>query len=83
MRLYQPATGAASAVQMTTAIVDDHNRRRYGQQTSIDASSFSAGGSDYIVNLPLADLEPGSYLLTIDAKAGIFVERRDMKFLVK
>lgn len=79
--VYQASPPAPVAI--STRIVDEHNRQQYGQETSIDVSSFKAGRADYTADLPLVDLASGSYLLTIEAKTALNAERRDVRFSVK
>jgi hypothetical protein len=84
LRLYQGVAGPPASVFLNTTIVDERNRKRYGQDATLPPSSFSNGGStDYVVNLPFQDLETGTYLLTVDAKAGVFTDRRSVRFEIK
>jgi VWFA-related protein len=84
LRFYQ-MLGAPSPVSVSTRIVDEHDRRRYSQSATIAASEFRAThGADYTAGLPIADLESGSYLLTVEAKAGLlWSARRDVRFTVR
>ena len=83
VRLYQ-APGAPVRVFLSTSIVDDRNRRRYGQEGSIEAARFTtAGATDYVVDLPTGELEPGEYLLTVDAKAGMTDAVREVRFKMR
>ena len=84
VRLYQASSALPVRVFLSSSIVDERNRKRYGQAASIEASAFAPDGStDYVVDLPLADLEAGDYLLSIDAKAGTSSLQRQARFTVK
>ena len=74
----------ATKVASLPSLIDDQDRRRLGQDTSIASSEFTATRTaDYVVDLPLADLERGAYLLTMEMKAGPSIVRRDLRFVVK
>ena len=84
MRFYQGVGAPPVSVFLKTQILDERNRKRFGQDTSIPSSTFSNNAtSDYVIDLPLSDLEPGEYLLTIEAKAGNTTRRRDVIFSVR
>jgi VWFA-related protein len=74
----------AASVAITAQVVDEHNRRQYGQDATLAPSDFKTSGrGDYIIDLPIAALQPGAYLLTIDARTPLASERRDVRFSVK
>ena len=84
LRVYEGGSGPIVPVSLSTGILDQNNRQRFGQKTSPSPEDFDGTRTaDYAVDLPLADLEPGSYLLTIEAKAGLWSARRDVRFAVK
>ena len=83
LRLYQMSEAAPVAVALSARIVDGQDRRRYGQDTVLEHAAFRDGFADYVVDLPLADLEPGAYLLAVEAKAGTTSARRDLRFRVR
>ena len=84
LRLYQGANHELVPVSITTRLIDEHDRKRFGLETSIARSEFDpTRTADYVVDLPLADLESGPYLLTMEMKAGTSTVRRDLRFLVK
>jgi hypothetical protein len=81
MRIYQEAP--TGAVETAARILDEHNRRPYGQDARLEPSAFRNGYADYVVDLPLAGLAPGEYLLTIEARTTLASERRDVRFTVR
>jgi hypothetical protein len=84
LRLYQASSAAPVRVSISASIVDDHNRKRYGQDTAFEAAAFAAtGAADYVVDLPLGELAPGEYLLSIDAKAASADVQRQVRFAIK
>jgi hypothetical protein len=84
LRIYEGLGRPPAPVALSAAIVDEHNRRRFGQDMSLSPEGSNGVRTvDYAIDLPLADLEPGPYLLTIEAKAGPASARRDLRFSVK
>jgi hypothetical protein len=84
LRLYQMSGSPPTAATLSVRIVDALDRRRYGQDASFEAGAFTpTGTADYVVNLPLDELETGAYLLTVEAKAGSRSARRDLRFEVR
>lgn len=84
MRFYQGFGAPPVSVFLKAQILDERNRKRFGQDGSIPSSTFSNGSTaDYIVDLPLPELERGEYLLTVEAKAGSRTSRRDVIFSVR
>jgi VWFA-related protein len=76
--------GAAAPVTMSARVVDTDNRRLFGQEITLPAADFARTGvTDYHVNLPLAGLESGQYLLTIDAKGSMGSAQRQLRFSVR
>jgi hypothetical protein len=84
LRFYQ-MLGAPTPVTVSMRIVDAQDRRRFSQDATIDSAAFKSNRSaDYVIDLPIADLEPGAYLLTIQAKSGfLWASRRDVRFTVR
>lgn len=81
VRFYEGTEAPPASVFLTTRILDARDRKRYGQDTSIASTAFSRGAAaDYAVDLPLADLEPGEYLLIIEAKTAGTTTTRELIF---
>ncbi len=54
------------------------------KSNAIEAAEFASGrAANHYVTLPLATLEPGDYLLKVEAKMGARVAGRAMRFQVK
>jgi hypothetical protein len=71
-------------VQLTTRIVDVEDREVFGAATSVDAAAFGTGRQTlFQFQLPLAELEPGRYLLSFDATAGPDQSRVEIPFQVE
>jgi VWFA-related protein len=84
MRFYQTGSKTATPVQVTTTILDAHDRRVLDQPLLLGADRFAVSkSSDFKVDLPLATLESGAYLLTIAATAGSLKVTRQVRFWVK
>lgn len=84
LRIYQQAKGALEPVQLDVRIVDDHDAVKFHAAETLTADRFDASRAvDHRFNLPLADLPPGPYLLTIEATTGKASARRDVRFVVR
>jgi hypothetical protein len=71
-----------AAVRAT--ITDEQGSIVVGRQTALDAARFTRqGAADYQVNLPIASLKPGRYLLTLEAAAKRKTATRQVRFAVK
>jgi hypothetical protein len=65
-------------------IIDDRDRKRFEQKASLSAADFDASHrASYTLDLPLAKLEPGPYLLTVDTRADKARTTRYVRFTVK
>ncbi len=84
-RVYQAPSDAAIAVTVSARITDASNRTAYEASTSFtEKDSAGRHSADYRLELPLASLTAGRYLLTIEAtrKAKQTV-RRDVMFSMR
>jgi VWFA-related protein len=69
---------------VTARITDTGDRIVFDQVTELPADRFAGNrGADYRLELPLERLEPGEYLLTIDASQGQRTVRRGLRFTVR
>jgi hypothetical protein len=68
LRIYQPSN--PQAVIVTTRVIDTANRTVVEQRSDLSVDAFLARSADVDVPLPLNQLAPGHYLLTIDAVRG-------------
>jgi hypothetical protein len=83
VRVYQ-GSGASAAATLTTRIVDSRNQSVFEQRAPLfDAPGAGPRSADYEVNLPLATLSPGEYLLTFQAGGQNPAASRDVRFTVK
>jgi VWFA-related protein len=82
-RAYQGAkTGAGGT--LTTRIVDEHNRAVFEQRVpAFDGRGPGQASQDHQVELPLAQLTPGEYLLTIAVGGQKPAATRDVRFTVR
>jgi hypothetical protein len=54
------------------------------KQDTVAAAAFgSSRSADYTYDVPLGTLKTGAHLLTIEAKAGSAITRRDVRFSVR
>lgn len=65
-------------------ITDEQGAIVFGRETALDAARLTPeGASDYQINLPIASLKPGRYLLTLEAAAKQKTSSRQVRFSVK
>jgi hypothetical protein len=68
---------------MTAEVRDDQDRVVYRQETRIMPDTMGAGrATDLSFDLPLARLDPGSYLFAVETRHGNDMARRDLRFQV-
>jgi VWFA-related protein len=82
VRLYQGGGSAAMPPSLTTRIVDQYDRTVFErtETTALAVSTGSLRTAAHQVDLPLQTLEPGEYLLTIEAAAGDATTSRQVRF---
>jgi hypothetical protein len=84
VRLVQPRELASTAVAIETAIVDPTGRPVTTIQAELSPQAFSAARvADYHLELPLASLEDGDYLLTIASTLGRTKVTRTARFRIR
>jgi len=84
LRVYQGGSKPPIGIRVTSTIVDDRNRTVLDKTTFLEGSRFTSNrGADFTIELPLASLEVGEYLLTIEATLGKTVVTRDARFVVR
>jgi VWFA-related protein len=83
VRVYQ-GTAASAAATLTTRIVDSRNQSVFEQHGPLfDTPGDGPRSADHELNLPLAKLAPGEYLLTFQAGGQKPAASRDVRFTVK
>jgi len=84
-RVYQALNDPAGAVSLTARITDASNRTAYDAKTFFtESDSAVTHSADYRLELPLASLTTGRYLLTIEAmRKPKQTVRRDVMFSVR
>jgi VWFA-related protein len=84
VRVSQGGKTPLSRVSMTTRIVNARDAIAFEQRDDLSDERFAAGrAGDYRLDLPLGRLEPGDYLLQVDAIAGERTSSRDARFTVR
>lgn len=83
VRLYQGGKRPPLPVQVAVTIVDDGDRRVFGQELTIEPRAFPNRRADLRLELPLKDLRPGDYLLVFDARGAGSRATREVRFAVK
>jgi hypothetical protein len=83
VRVYQKQDGAAQPVDVNARIEDAGGRSVLNDAVSVSSDRFGVNRSaDYQLDLPIDRLQPGEYLLTIEAAQDKYTARRGMRFSV-
>jgi VWFA-related protein len=81
LRIYQGGRAQLQPVSMAVTIVDTVGAVRLVHEEAFEAGRFGRDrAADYQFQLPLAQLPPGEYLLTLTAALGERSDRRDVRF---
>jgi VWFA-related protein len=84
VRVYQARDSTARPVSLSSRVVDRDDRVRTSGALTLEADRFAGtGAADYRVDLPLAALDRGEYLLTIEAAQGDRTIARHARFHVE
>lgn len=84
VRVYQGGSGASTPVMLTTRILNDQNQPVFEQRLPVlDGQTPAPSSTDYQVDLPLARLSAGEYLLRIQAGGQKPTATRDVRFTVR
>jgi hypothetical protein len=84
VRVYQGTKDAVQPASLTSRIVDTSDRCVATDVVSLAADRFSVDRSaDYQIALPIDRLQPGEYLLMIDAAQGRHKAGRVLRFRVR
>lgn len=83
LRLYQSGKTAAP-VKVNVQVRDSNDKTVFENSQLVDGAQFmKTRSADYQLPLPIAQLAPGPYLLTIEANAAGKSLRRDLRFIVQ
>jgi VWFA-related protein len=84
LRVYQPEKGSLYSARVTSRDVNERNEPIVDHAVVIEAPRFTATRSaDHRIELPIARLAPGEYLLSIEAVVGKSSAERHARFTVK
>jgi hypothetical protein len=84
LRAYQGGGGRLAPAQVVSRVVNDQDETVFEQKTPLGEERFGQGrAADYHLDLPLARLIAGDYLLTLDVTLGKRDIRRDVRFTVR
>jgi VWFA-related protein len=84
IRGYRGSGVLPTPIELVSRIVDERDRNRLEQKAAFSQANFDASQQmTYAIDLPLKTLEPGSYLLTMEAKAGKVRTTRNVRFTVR
>jgi hypothetical protein len=69
---------------VTVEILDAQDRSVFRQESRIVPDQFGASRAmDFSVNVPVARLDPGEYVLSVEARHGSDTASRDARFVVR
>jgi VWFA-related protein len=84
LRVYQRGRGPAGGVSVLASIVNSAGDVVTTRVVKLEPSRFDENSAaDFRYDLPLRQLEPGEYLLGIDATVGGRRERREVRFVLR
>jgi VWFA-related protein len=84
VRLYQGGKRPLAPVRLTARILNEEDAAVFEETSTVPAESFTAARSaDYRFALPLAELKPGEYLVSIVAAADKLTSQRDVRIAIK
>jgi hypothetical protein len=84
LRVYQGGLDALRPVEVKMRIQNAAGTPVINTARSLTSDDFAKGrGADYTVELPLETLEPGEYLLTIEASERVRTVGRDVRFRIR
>ncbi len=85
VRVYQLANKVPESVSVAVHLVDADGKTMLERVDTLGAADFAAPkrAADERIALPLQNLAPGEYLLTLDAVAGKASARREVRFSVR
>ena len=84
LRIYQGISRAATPGYLEVRILDDANRLVFRQESRILHDQFGASrAADVSLDLPIARLAPGPYLLAVETRHGNETASRDVRFAVQ
>jgi VWFA-related protein len=80
LRVYQKEK---RSVKLTARVVNERDESVFGRTDDLEAAAFANGAADYQLEVPIAPLPSGQYLLTIEATAAGKRLTRDVRFVVR
>ena len=84
LRAYQGGKNAIVPITLDVRIVNANDVSVFETKETLGPERFAKDrAAGYSLDVPIATLEPGSYLLTIEVKAGGKMARRDVRFNVR
>lgn len=84
IREHQGLTHAMMPGYLNVSLVNSADRRVFGQEMRVLAEQFGSNrATDHVFDLPMAELEPGEYLLVVEVHHGNLQVQRDLRFRVR
>jgi hypothetical protein len=81
LRIYQVGARSPVGAAVRLRVIDERNVQRIAHDARLEPTGFAASRSaDFAYDLPLASLDPGEYLVTVDVSAGGKVLQRTLRF---
>jgi VWFA-related protein len=85
LRLYQGAAGPLLAVSLKTRIINESGAATLNETITVPPDGFDTRtrSADHRIEIPLAALAPGQYLIALEATIDTVTARRYVRFTVK
>lgn len=85
VRVYQGGSGALAPASIRITVQDGHDRLIHNNRQALAAGRFDAKTRhvDVRFDLPLRAMQPGSHLLTMEARLGAQTVRRQVRFFFR
>jgi hypothetical protein len=82
LRVYQGGAGALAPASVRISVQDGHDRIVYNNRIPLRADRFDpkTRHADVRFDLPLPAMEPGSHLMTFEARLGTHTAQRQVRF---
>ena len=82
LRAYQGGTASAQPFQLTGSIINARNEKVWSMPVPLQRAVRAERFAEARFELPVARLEPGRYLLTVEVTDGSRTVRRDLRFTI-
>ncbi len=84
VREHQGTSHAMMPGYLNLSIINSADRRVLGEELRILPEQFGSNrATDHVFDVPVADLDPGEYLLRVEIRHGNMQAQRDLRFRIR